>query len=156
MTLSLEGWLKKASSLLSISLCMSKLNMITIRLSEGFCCVVFVCLFVVCLYCPVFGCLHLHFCVLLEFFYTLCHFLEMCVCALFCSGFVCLSLICSVVTAQLLLSLPSTPLDRTHGCPFFYGDSPQLLHGKTTSPVRSSKVPEPVWTLLDIDGQWAP
>lgn len=40
-----------------------------------------------------------------------------------------------VVTSQLLLSLPSTPLDHAHGCPSFYGDSPQLQHGKTTSPV---------------------
>lgn len=93
---------------------------------------------------PSLLCIAKNFCASRVFF--CCFFLSFC--SVLC---VCLCHMCSVVTSQLLLSLPSTPLDCTHGCPSLYGGVPQLRHGKTTSPVRSSNVSE---TSLDITRHW--
>jgi len=67
---------------------------------------------------------------------------------------VCLCLMCSVVTSQHLLSPPpSTPLDRTHGCSSFYGDSPQLQHGKIQQSSNGLVMPPNhsghYWTFID-------
>lgn len=142
MTLSSEGYLQKASPsalFKSSRMCESNMNY-----QDKLGLLLYLCL-----------CFHLSFVQDLSLLCLFTHcviFFLMCVCSV--CVCVCVCHICSVVTSQLLLSLPSTPLDRTHGCPSFYGDLPHLQHGKTTSPVRSSNVLEPVWTLLDTDGQW--
>lgn len=144
MTLSSEGYLQKASPsalFKSSRMCESNMNY-----QDKLGLLLYLCL---CFHLSFVQDLICHFCVS---FYALYDFFLMCVCSV--CVCVCVCHICSVVTSQLLLSLPSTPLDRTHGCPSFYGDLPHLQHGKTTSPVRSSNVLEPVWTLLDTDGQW--